>query len=362
MDRLNPRETVLLRVLLRLADVPHAKCHAFLSSPFGKALVSIEVEFLRKFAVRQLSKCCGDKTGVTVGADEIMTLKSDTDPINIVTDAVSELGLVAKKCAKIAKKLCHVFVTSLKEAPLFTASGTAVLHWTPEPPDEKATEIILQPYPVGTRTMEEAKPLLIASAGFHFSSMVFCSSNPWSVFHPVCARDPWQSPRKRERVSDALITDIKNFIVVECKGIDASKEEVEDYLDHRQALPHALICGSFGLMTKGVDGNHKVDICHSLFNLLNCEFAFVQDAKQLEQFGESYDLFRAKLNLPVLSAKVEVHLASNTAQRREEWFRDLVHQSGLTLATDSLFEMVGNKPQKSRTLRSRNFAVKGETL
>ena len=218
VDRLNPRETVLLRVLLRLAEVPHAKCQTFLRGPFGKALVSIEVEFLRKFAVRQLSKCCGDKTGVIVGADEIMTLKSDTDPINIVTDAVSELGLVAKKCAKIAKKLCHVFVTSLKEAPLFTASGTAVLHWTPEPPDEKATEIILQPYPVGTRTMEEAKPLLIASAGFHFSSMVFCSSNPWSVFHPVCARGPWQSPRKKERVSDALITDIKNFIVAGCRS------------------------------------------------------------------------------------------------------------------------------------------------
>ena len=106
-DRLNPRETVLLRILLRLAEVPHAECHAFLSSPFGKALVSIEVEFLRTFAVRQLSKCCGGKTGVIVGVDEIMTLKSDTDPISIVKDVVSELGLVAKKCAKITKKLCQ---------------------------------------------------------------------------------------------------------------------------------------------------------------------------------------------------------------------------------------------------------------
>lgn len=248
--------------------------------------MSVKVDLLRNFAVHQLSEHCGGSPSVIVGVDEIMMLKVEVMEdgkrrvdIEMVKQVLSKLGLVAKTCAKSTDKLCHIFVASLKEAPLCTPSGTAVIQWLPQAPDERAAELILQPC-LKACGMKEVKPLLIAAAGFHFRSTVFaaqllgdfCTPSVQGILGKVCAR--W-----KVRVSNDVITDIKNLIVADCKGIDKLKGEVEDHLDHRQAVPPAPICGAFGVMTQGENRNCEADVHHPLFNLFNCEFAHVNNAK-----------------------------------------------------------------------------------
>ena len=100
--------------------------------------------------------------GVFVGVDELMELKM----IGAVFQVVSKRGVVATEYYKTEKNFCHVFVTSLKYNAFYTASGRAVITWTPEHL-QKGSRKILEHYLNGCQ-LKDLKPFLIDSAGFHF--------------------------------------------------------------------------------------------------------------------------------------------------------------------------------------------------
>lgn len=101
-------------------------------------------------------------------------------------------------------------------------------------------------------------------------------------------------------------------------------------------------------MTKSTTGHYNVDVNSPLYKLVNCENAFTDDTKQLEQFGESFDLFRAQERLPVLSEKVEVHVVASSTRKSQEWFKELSYPDGLTASPDSLFQTIGGKKKSTK--------------
>lgn len=345
IDVQQPRRAVLLRILLRLDEIPHAVCPLLLER-FAEGLLSINTHTLREFVAHQLSKAAGE-TDVFVGVDEIMALETQgtMGTIGTVREVVSELGVLATDYYKTKKNSCYVFVTSLKDNAFYTSTGRSVIIWTPERPDEHAAEQILKQYRCG-RPLKDLKQLLVASAGFHFRSMVFAAQVIGEFSTPSVQTivgkvyDRW-----KERVSDAKIVSIRDYVMSSCRGVSAPAgvgEAVEEFLDHTRAVPPALICGAFGVMTKQEsDDGHMVDVNAPLYKLFNCELAYTDDAKQLEQFGESYDLFRAKEELPILSEKVKIHVVSTGTEKLVKWFRGLQYPSGLSVCADSLFETVG---------------------
>ena len=87
-----------------------------------------------------------------------------------------------------------------------------------------------------------------------------------------------------------------------------------------------------------------IDRKHPLFGLFNCEFAFTDPAKHLEHFGTFYDLFRSSIRLPVLSGKQEVVVPRNASKHRADWFYNLEYPKGMTISTESIFEVCARKP------------------
>lgn len=252
-DKLRPRQAILLRVLLRLAAIPHSTSDEILNESMGKVLLHVGLADLRKFVVNQLATRAG-KTGIVVAVDEVMALarshqediledspqdNQQADGTHLVRQIISGLGVVATDYYKTKPNSCYVFVTSLRGNPFYTDGGKAVVTWSPKAPDEEAAEAILESYLRG-RSMERLKALLIASAGFHFRSMVFAAQaignfdtpSVQSIVNSVF--DRWQS-----RVEETTIEDIKALVVAECRGSvpTSAKKKVEQFLDGRGGCP-----------------------------------------------------------------------------------------------------------------------------
>lgn len=353
LDVKHPRRALLLRFLLRMASIPHATCDDILTGNFGEALIAVGSRALRSFVVHALGKFAADHASVFVGVDEVSALETvGAGSVATVRQVVSELGVVATEYYKAATtgSCCHIFVTSLKQDPFYTASGVAVIIWKPEPPNEMAAEAILRHFLKG-RSMGLLKPLLIASAGFHFRSMAFAAQAIGDFHTPhvqsIVERvyDKWA-----EKVSPDDISCIKSIVKAACQGKEApraDRKDAEVYVDHTGAVPPALICGAFGIMTDQGSGKHVVDNTAPLYSLFNCEYAYTDDAKQLEQLGESYDLFRAAEKLPALSNKTNVTVKGAKSGRDRDWFHGLNYPDNLTLSTKSLFK-VQNKETKGK--------------
>ncbi|CAB9521198.1 hypothetical protein SEMRO_1174_G249010.1 [Seminavis robusta] len=258
-----------------------------------------------------------------------------------VRQIISELASVATEYYKTKESSCYVFITSLKDLAFFTSNGRAAITWTPEHPNEQTAEVILQQYRRG-RPAEDLIPLLISSAGFHFRSMVFAARVIGEFDSPTVQSivgkvyDRW-----KQRVSDSTTKRIKEFIVSECKrGVSATREvidEVEEFLDHTGAVPPLLVCGAFGLVKKIYRDHHEVDVNAPLYRMFNCEYMHTP----LEQFGESYDLFRVTEELLVLKRDVQIHVVPDGTKKSTAWFRGLKYPDNLTISTDSLFKTEG---------------------
>ncbi|KAL3897930.1 MAG: hypothetical protein SGARI_006798 [Bacillariaceae sp.] len=102
-DKQDPRAAVLLRILLRLAQIPHAASDRILRNTFGQALLSIDGPVLRKFAVHQLAKAAGN-SGIFVGVDEVMAMVKIPD----VRQIISELASVATDYYKTKESSCYL--------------------------------------------------------------------------------------------------------------------------------------------------------------------------------------------------------------------------------------------------------------
>ena len=147
-----------------------------------------------------------------------------------------------------------------------------------------------------------------------------------------------------------LFESIKDYVSDCCKGIARSSQPanrmstLEDFLDRSGALPPPLICGAFGV----ISDDDMIDRKHPLFGLFNCEFAFTDPAKQLEQFGTVYDLFRANIGLPVLSGKQEVIVPTKSSKHDAAWFYKLNYPKGITISTESILKVSGRRPVLTR--------------
>lgn len=72
-DENEPKGSILLRILLRLATVPNARCPDFFRTDEGKSLLSLKTDVLRSFVVHQLGKL---EKEIFIGVDEVMELKN----------------------------------------------------------------------------------------------------------------------------------------------------------------------------------------------------------------------------------------------------------------------------------------------
>eukprot|EP00522_Entomoneis_paludosa_P001263 CAMPEP_0172470944 /NCGR_PEP_ID=MMETSP1065-20121228/67556_1 /TAXON_ID=265537 /ORGANISM="Amphiprora paludosa, Strain CCMP125" /LENGTH=663 /DNA_ID=CAMNT_0013229021 /DNA_START=434 /DNA_END=2425 /DNA_ORIENTATION=+ len=325
-------KAVLLRTLLRLAKLPNKMCPRFIGSEAGQLLMKLDTLLLRAFVVHQLGMI---ESSIFIGVDEIMELQHQL----VVKAVLSELGEVAVNCYHHNNhQQCNVFVSSLKEEPFSTASGRRIFRWSPPVPDESAAELILQPY-THDRDLNRCKVLAISAAGFHFRSLVFAAQaiaqdmapSVQSILNSVIHR--W-----RERVPESLFAAMRDYVLDSCRGLPLHRQSVqvhamlESYLDEKLSLPPPLILGAFGVANAG---NEEVDGASPLFGLFNCDFAYTDPAKHLEQFGLHFDIFRHSHDLSVLSS--EVHVAVRGVKKDPAWYQNLKYPSELRTSGEALF-------------------------
>lgn len=334
VDNQNGTKTILLRILLRLAQIPNKMCPIFFDSYSGQLLLTLDSRLLRDFVVHQLGKI---ENTIFIGVDEIMELHNKDS----VRDILSELGEIAFQCYKKNNhQQCNVFVTSLNEAPFLTASGRAIFRWSPEVPDESAAELILKRYLLG-RDLNRCKAMAISVAGFHFRSLVFAAQaigqdmipSVQSILTRVIQR--WE-----ERVPESLLVTVRFSVIDSCSGIPLDEQPpqrkmiLESFLDRKYALPPPLIFRAFGVINSA-DG--KGDRDSPVFGVFNCDFAYTDPAKHLEQFGLHFDLFRHSHNLFVLPKGV--HITVPGKQKGCEWFQSLKYPVVLRKSEESLFRL-----------------------
>jgi len=343
-----PSRAVSLRILLRLAKLPNRAFPKFLASEIVSPLLSVEPSTLRQFAVQQLGKI---DNSVVIGVDEVMELKN----VGTIRHIASLAGEIAAECFQENKhQQVSFFITSLRMAAFSTSSGRPVVPFDPPIADESAVEVVLREYLHG-RDMEKCKALVISAAGFHFRSMVFAAQVVAKDLDPKVQSvllEVFQRWKERVGSFEDLCENIRDYVSDCCKGVARGSQprgrmsNLEDFLDSSGALPPPLICGAFGVMSDdetGV-GSRMIDRKHPLFGLFNCEFAFTDPAKHLEQFGTFYALFRSSIRLPLLSGKQEVVVPRKASKHGTDWFYKLEYPNGMTISTESILKVCARKP------------------
>lgn len=339
-DENEPKGAILLRILLRIATVPNKKCPDFFRSNEGKSLLSLKTDTLRSFAVHRLGKL---EKEIFIGVDEVMELKN----VARIGSIMSELGTLAAECYhKNNHRQCNVFVSSLHREPFVTASKRDIIRWSPEIPDETAVELILQHYTEG-RDMKRCKAIVLSCAGFHFRSIVFAAQAIGSFMNPsVQAVLQQVYDRWKKKVDQDVLNGVKSYVIEACKGntfagqFKPIRDQVEDYLDRMCALPPPLICGAFGV----VDDNCTVDLENPLFGVFNCDYAYTDPAKHLEQFGLNFDFFRCSQNLPVIPDQAEVIVPSDSSSKLPQWYKQLKFPAQMEKSDESLLSLKNHQP------------------
>ncbi|CAB9528265.1 hypothetical protein SEMRO_2185_G318130.1 [Seminavis robusta] len=288
---------------------------------------------------------------VLIGVDEVMELKN----VGTIHQIASLAGEIAAECFQENKhQQVSFFITSLRIAAFSTSSGRPVIPFDPPIADESAVEVVLREYLHG-RDMEKCKALVISAAGFHFRSMVFAAqviAKELDPKVPSVLSEVFQRWKVRVGGFEDLCENIRDYVSDCCKGVSRGSQpekrmsNLEDFLDRTGALPPPLICCAFGVISDdqtGV-GSRMIDRKHPLFGLFNCEFAFMDPAKHLEQFGTFYDLFRSSIRLPVLSGKQEVVVPRKASKHATDWFHKLEYPKGMTISTESILEVCARKP------------------
>ena len=343
-----PNRALSLRILLRLAKLPNRAFPIFLASEIGSPLLSVEPSTLRQFAVQQLGKI---DNSVVIGVDEVMELNN----VGIIRQIASLGGEIASECFQENNhQQVSFFISSLRKAAFSTATGRPVIPFDPPIADESAVEVVLREYLHG-RDMQKFKALVISAAGFHFRSMVFAAqaiAKDLDPKVPSVLLEVFERWKRRVGSFEDLYQDIRDYVSDCCKGVSRGSQpekrmsHLEVFLDRSGALPPPLICCAFGVMSDDQTsvGSRMIDMKHPLFGLFNCEFAFTDPEKHLEHFGTFYDLFRSSIRLPVLSGKQEVVVPRNASKHRADWFYNLEYPKGMTISTESIFEVCARKP------------------
>jgi len=360
-DKEHPQESVLLRIILRLRGVPNTRSPTFFKSGLGRSLLSLGADALRPFVIDQLNRVESD---IFIGVDEIMDLRD----VAVIRAILSELGELSYQLFLQKSQKCNVFATSLQEEPFHTISGRTILPWTPEVPDETAAELILQTCS-NNRDMKGCTALAISAAGFHFRSLVFAARAISDVMNPTVQSILGQVyARWKKGVSGMLLSSIRLYVMDSCRGTTFAaqppqlRDTLEPFVDVKYALPPPLICGAFGVIH---ETSGKVDVENPLYGMFNCDYAYKDPAKHLEQFGLHYDLFRHKHELPVVPLGISVAIPSGqSSSKTSEWFRRLGFPSILEKCSDSLISHCGNSKENSLTehgkapLREKYYAPK----
>jgi hypothetical protein len=118
------------------------------------------------------------------------------------------------------------------------------------------------------------------------------------------------------------------------KGVVLSKKQATRYntiLTRTVCLPPPFISWAFGIVKNG-----KTDEDNLLYHIFNCECAFMEPAKHLEQFGFYFDFFRHSLRLPVILEKINVG-GLNLESKSPEWYKSLKYPRSMSMSEESLF-------------------------
>jgi hypothetical protein len=340
MDRKFPRQSILLRILLRLCGVANVGCGNFLSSKVGLEWLETDSETLRRFVMYRLKQLDCD---ICIGVDEIMQLSENSTDFNAIKAIASELGDLAHDFYQETTRMCTILVSTLDDEAFTTHSERDVVFWSPLPPDSSAIQAIVEPY--SKESLDRLVATTTAAAGYHFRSIAAAAVG-LKDDHAQTTVQGGILIKIHESVSVKASGDlpiIKQYVIGACKGYQKDnaifkvhKKQLRRYLDKLGALPPALICCAFG--TPRENGGYEWS--SELYDVFNCDTTYVDPAKRLEQFGMRFDIFRQLHEIPVIAATATVHfpkINKGTIFKLASWYKQLIFPPNMEISEDSLF-------------------------
>jgi hypothetical protein len=311
-DEVDPRASILLRVILRCWSFSNKGCDDFLNTQDGILFRNLSIKQLTEMVVHVLMDAFPNQP-VVIGVDETASLfESDREggkTYFCVEKVISTLGNLAFEYCKATSRMCTVLATSLVGAAFRTPSTRPVLDVFPMKLDSKGIlELAASIFPDDARLAKHCA-MLVSLAGSHFRSVVMAARKIGRFQNPSFAELYDELKGKVIRRDDAgLMQAVQDYVISRCRestGVVLVPPGLEQYVDIDGVVPTVFIWAAF-LVTSELNAVETTfDEKHPLRRFFET-CAFVDSPKQLEICAAHFDIFRAQNGLPVVPGRMSV--------------------------------------------------------